>query len=245
MRALAAALRLLTIFPVPGGALETAEDRASSPAWFPVAGVLLGALLGGFCWAVGRSLPPWVAGVLVAIGMAAVSGCLHLDGLSDSADGLLSSRPRERVLEIMKDSHIGAMGAIALWSDLSMKAACVASLPEDVRWRAVAVAVVAGRSAMTLAISAVPYVREAGLGRDYCRRRSWPGSLAAVLIPAACAFGLLRGPGLVMIAIAGVVFFLFCLHCRRRIGGITGDTLGASCELAEISALVVAAGVLR
>ena len=114
MKRFLAAIRFLTILPLPGewGAAES--DLADSVPFFPVVGLLLGGLAAAIAWGMARIAPPMVAAAVIVVAMLSFSGCLHLDGLSDTADGFLSSRNRQRMLEIMKDSHAGAMGVIAV-----------------------------------------------------------------------------------------------------------------------------------
>jgi adenosylcobinamide-GDP ribazoletransferase len=171
------------------------------------------------------------------------SGCLHLDGLSDTADGFLSSRTRERILEIMKDSHTGAMGVIAIVCLLLVKFAVLASLPAETLWPAVLLMPLAGRCAIVLQIALLPYARPSGLGNIFYRRSSWLAAFLAVGILAVVAGGLVGPRGLIVWAACLVVALAFSAYAYRKIGGATGDTFGAVCEIVEVvPALVLALG---
>jgi adenosylcobinamide-GDP ribazoletransferase len=170
----------------------------------------------------------------------AVSGALHLDGLADTADGFLSSRPRERILEIMRDSRVGPMGVLAIAGMLLLKVAAVASLAPPARFGTLLLLPLAGRTAPVLMMAALPYVREQGLGTAFQRPRIVLAPLLALALLAAAGFLAVGTAGLVAAAAAVGATALFALWCRAKIGGYTGDTLGGACELAEVvPALVV------
>ncbi len=255
MKPLLAALRFLTIVPVPGGWGTAEEDLARSVPWFPLIGLLLGAAAAGLAWAVSLAAPPLLAAAVVVVVLLSFSGCLHLDGLADTADGFLSSRPRERILEIMKDSHIGAMGVIAIACLLLVKFAALASLPAGMFWRAVLLMPLAGRCAIVVHMALLPYARPSGLGAIFYRRpRPWvhgarPGArprwvaIWAAGVLAAVGFGLLGWRGLVVWAVCMAATAVFSAYTYRKIGGATGDTFGAVCEIMEaVPAIVLAIG---
>ncbi len=243
MRRFLAAIRFLTIIPVPGS-LGTAEaDIVGSKPFFPLVGLAAGAAVAALAWLGGLMLLPVVMAALTVILMAAVSGGLHLDGLSDTADGFLSSRPRERILEIMKDSHVGAMGVIAIVCVLMVKFAALAASGAPghaAPWASAGLAVLGGRCMMVVSMTLLPYARpEGGLGSIFYRQRSVPAAAACAVVPAVAGFLLAGRAGLAAAVIAALVTMVFALQCRRKIGGATGDTIGATCELAEAAMLVV------
>jgi adenosylcobinamide-GDP ribazoletransferase len=185
------------------------------------------------------------ASVFVVLVLVAASAGLHMDGLADTADGLLSSRPRARVLEIMRDSHIGAMGVIAVVGVLLLKVTLLSSIVDgSSRWRMVLLAPVAGRCALLLVMSVFPYARqEGGLATVF-----QPGHRRAVLLAVWSVVVLFvtgwlcasyRGLAIAGASLAGAL--LLGWYVRRRIGGYTGDTLGATSELVEILPFLVAA----
>ncbi len=235
-----AGLAFLTILPVPHRWCGESRDLERSLGWFPLIGLLIGGMIAGFDAGVNALLPVLPASVLTVIAMVAISGALHLDGLADTADGFLSSRPRERILEIMRDSRVGPMGVFAIVGILTLKIAAVASLAPAARFGTVLLMPLAGRMAPVLLMSTLGYVRENGLVTAFQRKRTFFAPLFAVVVLSAAGFLAVGAIGLVAAAAAVGVTAIFALWCRTKIGGYTGDTLGAACELAEVvPALVV------
>ena len=241
-----AALRFLTIVPIPGHLEDETEALAGSLPYFPVVGLLIGLLLAIIAWLVWPLLPALPAATVMVFLLFAISGGLHLDGLADSADGLFSARPREQILEIMRDSHIGSMGVIALIIVLLMKTAALASLPQSQAAGALFLMPVAGRCLMIFMMALLPYLRgpegKAALFYQQAGQQKKIIPLTGAILYSACWYGG-GGAGLIAGSAAVCLMFAFVALCRRRIGGATGDTLGASCELSEtVIALVLAAG---
>jgi adenosylcobinamide-GDP ribazoletransferase len=245
MKPLFAALRFLTIVPVPGGWGTAEEDLARSVPWFPIIGLLLGAAAAGLAWVLSWAAPPMVAAAVLVVVLLSFSGCLHLDGLADAADGFLSSRPRERILEIMKDSHIGAMGVIAIVCLVLLKFASLASLPAGTLWPTVLLMPLAGRSAIVVHMALLPYARSSGLGAIFYRRRPLWAAAWAVGVLATVGFCMLGWRGLVVWAVCMAATAALSAYSYRKIGGATGDTCGAICEIMEaLPAIALALGPL-
>lgn len=243
MKSLLAAIRFLTIVPIPGNWGTAEDDLARSVPWFPVIGLLLGVVAAALAWALSYIAPPMTVAALVVVILLTFSGCLHLDGLADTADGFLSSRTRERILEIMKDSHTGAMGVIAIVCLLLVKFASLASLPAETLWPAVLLMPLAGRCAIVLQIALLRYARPSGLGNIFYRRSSWLAAFLAVGVLAVVAGALVGSRGLIVWAACVAVTLAFSAYAHRKIGGATGDTFGAVCEIVEVvPALVLALG---
>jgi len=181
--------------------------------------------------------------VLVTIALAAVTGGLHLDGLSDLFDGLGGGQGnREKTLAIMRDSRIGAQGAIAVFLALGAKIAAASTLIEDGDFLALAAIPVIGRFAVGPAIVLFPYARAEGLGRAFNGRARPPQLVIAALITGAVILGL--GPTLVAAALGALgVTLLLAVALRLHLGGLTGDIYGAIIEIAEVTAAFLA--VLR
>ena len=229
--------RALAFLTPLGGA---AEPDLRTFSWFPAAGALIGAVLGGVWWGAERLWPPAVAAAIVVAADLALTGLLHVDGLVDAADGLLPQLPRERRLAIMVEPTVGAYGVAVVGAVLLLRFAALASMEPDVL-------LIAGiwcgsRTAMAVAARAVPYARAEGglasalLGGDW-RPVGLYGLIAAVSLGAfadgrrtelAVVAGLLASAGVVALA-------------RRRLGGFTGDVLGAAGIVGETVALLVAA----
>ncbi|MFA5863569.1 MAG: adenosylcobinamide-GDP ribazoletransferase [Phycisphaerae bacterium] len=247
MRRFVAALRFLTILPLPTQYGSSESDLRGSVVCFPLIGLLIGGVGAGLAWILWQVFPALPAGMLIVIFLLAVSGGFHLDGLSDTADGFLSSRPRDRILEIMKDSRVGAMGVIAVVCVLGLKTAALGSLNASTAWRAVVLMPLAGRCLMVVNMTLLPYARrEGGLGNLFYEKRSWVNVIWALAVLGLAGWLVAGVAGLVAVGISTGTGLIFAVYSYRKIGGATGDTLGASCEIVEtISALIFAAGPVQ
>lgn len=237
------ALRFLTVLPVPGLPPATAEAIPRAIPLFPLAGAVIGALLVGVGLAAGLFWDAWVRATLIVVAWGVITAGLHLDGLSDTFDAVMSWRSRERKLEIMKDSRIGAMGALALIALLALKVAWLHSLG-DAWLAAVGLAPVLGRWANMLGIFWFPAAREGGLGRDFqahVRRGDFWIATGSTLALALLLGGL---RGLIALALVAAVAYGLARWWTRALGGLTGDTYGALCEIGEAVALATLAAQL-
>lgn len=246
MRSFAAALKFLTFVPVPQAWTGDAATLARGLPWFPVVGLLIGGFMAALTLGLRQILPPLPLAAALVAALVLVSRGLHLEGLSDTADGFLSSRPRAQVLEIMKDSRAGAMGVIAVVLVLLAKFSLLASVAPTHLWRIVILTPLVGRCAHVLTMAVLPYARlEGGLATVFAqaiggRARRVALCVWAAAVPLATGALLLGWLGAVAAVASVAMIVLFGLVCRRKIGGYTGDTLGASCELAELVPPLVA-----
>jgi adenosylcobinamide-GDP ribazoletransferase len=229
----------LGFLTVVGGAAP--PDRRA-PAWFGVVGALVGLAVGGLWWVAGQIWPAAVAAVLAVAADAALTGMLHLDGLADSADGLLPPVDPTRRLAIMAAPDVGAFGMAAVALVLVARVAALASLAPDPLL--VAGLWAGARAAMALTLGRVPYAR--GPGGTAAGFAGDPGTrtiAAATLLVAGLAVLVALGPlpGLVTALAAAAGFAGVIALAVRRIGGYTGDVLGAAGVVAETVGLIVAA----
>lgn len=184
-------------------------------------------------------LPHQLLCCVLILSLAAISGFLHLDGLADTADGFFSSRPREQILQIMKDSRNGAMGIIGILFILLFKYAALTSIPPGSMVQIALLMPLAGRGGIILTMYLLPYAREeGGLGQLFYVSKGWvvPFYSLCFLVPA-----LIFAQMKVLLLCCGTVVAasLFFAHwCKKKIGGATGDTLGAICEISETAAAV-------
>ena len=230
----AAAFRFLTIIPLPGRLGTDEDDLKGALPYFSLVGIVLGLLAGAAAWFLYSSFPPLVAAVFLTLILLSFSGALHLDGLADSADGFFSSRKRELILEIMRDSRIGVMGVVALVMLLLLKVSALAQLDPKNAVQAAILMPIAGRSALVLMMFLLPYVRpEGGMGTIfYPQRKGLVLLLTLVLFSGSCVV-ILGTYGMVAVMVVLLTVFLFSRLCHKKIGGATGDTIGASCEIVE------------
>ena len=229
------ALRFLTILPIPESWCGDETSFHKSPDWYPLVGLLIGLMMAVLdlflCWL----LPMPVASVLLLLAMITISGALHLDGLADSADAFFSSRGREQMLEIMKDSSAGPMGVTAIVLVLLLKLMLLIALPLIWRWQVVLLMPLAGRSVLPVISSWFPYARSNGTAAFTHSQFSGARLLIALvvlLIPSFILLGWLAG--LVITVVVCFCSWLLGRYSQRKIGGFTGDTLGATCELVEL-----------
>lgn len=234
MRRLLAAVAFLTRAPLPKRLVFDGEVVARAAMFFPVVGALLGLVSVGARWTIEPLLTPMsTAAIVVAVG-AVATGALHLDGLADTADGFGGGRSRDDVLRIMRDHAVGAYGSVALVLVLGVKIVAIAALVEAKRADMYLILAPAlARWASVPLGFALPYARpEGGTGAAASKIGLLEVIGASILVGAlALALGRWRGAALWgAVAIASVVTAVITL---RRIGGVTGDVLGANTEMCE------------
>ncbi len=239
IRAFALALQLLTRLPVPSSSRPPRpEELGLSVPFFPVVGLIIGALLAGL-HAMLWLIDPGVLAAMVLVTWVLLTGGLHLDGLADTADAWIGGQgDRDRTLAIMKDPRSGPIAIAAIVVVLLAKfAALQALLAGDARIILV-LAPVLGRTVIILLLITTPYVRPDGLGAPYADHLPRLSCGLLVLLVAAATIALLDWKGGALLGGLGVGFLGLRYWLLTRLGGATGDTLGAACELAETVALL-------
>jgi adenosylcobinamide-GDP ribazoletransferase len=211
------------------------EQVARAAAWFPLIGGLLGLAYGAVWLGATLVMPPYVAAILVLVCEALLTGALHFDGLADMADGFGGGRTRDDVLRIMRDHSIGTYGATALALMLLLTASCLVALKTPLLvacWLAAGGAF--GRWAIVLLSRALPYARPDNAISSHVGAREL--TLATLTV---CATGfLIRWHALAATGITLLITLALGAFARRRIGGITGDTLGATAQICETAVLL-------
>ncbi len=233
-----ASLQFLTILPL-GKLGDFPGHRMVS--YFPVAGLILGLLLALIDRALQYIFPLSIVSLMDLVFLAVFTGALHLDGLADTADGLFSHRSREEALRIMKDSRVGTMGILALIFVLGAKWAGITSLHEHRVYYLILIPAYA-RGAFTIAIYFLGYIRpEGGTAKDFFVDNKSIGSLGWLLAPV--AFSLWLGfRGIILNGVFIGIVILVTLYYKKKLGGITGDMLGALGEVTE-AGLFLFAGI--
>jgi adenosylcobinamide-GDP ribazoletransferase len=242
------ALSFLTPF---GGA---ADPAPSALAWFPLVGAIIGLAVGGAWWVARRGLAPPAAAAIAVIADAAATGMLHLDGFADAADGLLPPLPQERRLEVMADPRLGAFGVAGLAIVLLARFGAFASMmPSPL---AVAALWSGSRTAMAVTARTVPYARPGGLASAFLAGPGAGGARprAAAGLPGPAVVGVAGGLLALGLAFAGRgVHGLAAVGAElagaaavvswawRRLGGFTGDVLGAAAVAGETAGLLTLA----
>lgn len=239
----ALALQFLSRLPTGRRNIYSPERWARIPCWFGLVGLVLGALSAALLWGIAQVLPQAVA-VLLTLGiMMLVTGGLHEDGLADAADGMGGGPTAERALEIMRDSQIGSYGVLALVMALLLQATCLALMPLSWAMGALVLAHTISRSVMALALGQGRYLRPRGAGTGLDRPLGTKG-LALTFGTVLCAMGIGVALTVPLLALMLAVFLSggaasVWLHLtRRKLGGDTGDTLGAAQMISATACLI-------
>lgn len=224
------AIAFLTILPTPTRAIN---NDGRQILYFPLVGLIIGFLLCGVDQLLSLLSHTEIRIVGDVLLLAFISGALHLDGLADTADGFFSHRPREQILEIMKDPRVGVMGVLAIIFCVLLKLAGVAGIIhlESLIWLAIAPAL--GRTAQVIGLVFVNHVAsEKTLAKDFYQQGEY-----FLLLYCPIPFAILIYMDWVLGFATLIIFALFLsallFYFKKRIGGITGDTLGATSEIIE------------
>jgi adenosylcobinamide-GDP ribazoletransferase len=238
MRLYLIALQFLTIIPLPFDTRCQKEDLGRATACFPLVGLTIGGLLVGLNWLIAPWLSPPLTAALLITALAALTGALHLDGLADVCDGLAARGGRERFLAVMKDSHIGAVGAVGLVLGLLLKWQALVAVPPEIKWQALLLFPLLARFGQVQTIVFARSARQDGIGSAIA------GSAGGVQLFIAgglslAAVSVLGIRGLVTFAAVLASTALLKMWFQSRLGGITGDVIGCINELNEILVLIL------
>ncbi|HMS86529.1 MAG TPA: adenosylcobinamide-GDP ribazoletransferase [Nitrospira sp.] len=225
----------------------TAPELATSMAWYPVVGLLIGGSLAIADLVLHTGFDPLVVNALLIALLVLLTRGLHQDGLADTLDGLAGGGTVSERLSIMRDPHIGALGATGLFLSLILRYVGLMALPQELRLPALCCMPAVGRWAMVTSAWVSPYARkEGGLAAPFLTHLSWRHVVLATLV---VAVGLGVGFGVVssFVVMMGGAFVVLMgwWGCRSWFGGITGDTLGATNETVEILFLLFVPLLLR
>jgi adenosylcobinamide-GDP ribazoletransferase len=232
---------LLTRIPVSLSESLSLKEIGRSSLFFPMVGGIVGGwLVGVYYLSAALWKEPMLLTACTLVGWITITGGLHLEGLMDSCDGLFCGKPREDMLRIMKDSRVGAFGVIGLVCLTALKVGGLGALPPTDAWKALLTAPVLGRWSMTYAVTAYPYARpEGGMGAAFAEHSDWRCLLGASLIALALTGGIWGLRSLILIPGAFGVTWLVAGWMSKQLGGLTGDTYGALCELTETTVLLL------
>lgn len=229
MKPLVAAFGFLTRLPMPQVGADRA-DFAEAIRWYPLVGVVIGLFVAGAGWAA-TQLDPWAGALAALVAWIAITGALHLDGLSDLSDGMGAAHGnRDRLLAVMADPHIGSFGVVAIVLQLLAKLVLLQAIAPAGWWPLVAVPFAARTGPLVWARWLVPL--HPGLGAAIAGAVRWRdltgwaalGAAGAVFVPA--------------LVVAPVLILAWGWWLKARVGGVTGDCHGAGIELVETGLLV-------
>jgi adenosylcobinamide-GDP ribazoletransferase len=231
-----AALQFLTIFPTPFSHKVTAKTSEQSLTYFPLIGLILGAILLGINYGLIFILPSSVVNVLLIVALVILTGAHHLDGFIDTCDGVIAGKSKKERLAIMSDSKVGTFGIVGAILLLLLKYVSLSSarilpalllMPTLSRW------------AMVSIIFTFPYAKRSGMGLAFKQGATWQRLTIATITASIVSIVLLKLWGLVLMAALWLVSFGIASYFRSRLGGLTGDNYGAINEIAEVLVLIL------
>jgi adenosylcobinamide-GDP ribazoletransferase len=209
-------------------------------AWYPIVGAALGSIMVGV-YSIGSAVfPDGVLRPMLVVLLVILTGGLHLDGFADVCDGFYAGRTKAEALRIMKDPHVGTMAVIGIITVLMMKVVLLSSLPAAMLSSALLIFPAIGRGGMVWGMWMAPYARpEGGTGETFFRTLAGRHVWTATVLLSAWALLFAGWPAVIVLLFAAGATKIFVGYCGRRIGGMTGDTLGALNELLELLTLVL------
>jgi len=238
MRRYLIALQFLTILPTPSSKHYEANDLGRSTAWFPLVGLTIGGLLLLADLALTPLFPRHLVDALLVALLAIITGALHLDGLADVCDGLAARGSKERFLAIMKDSRVGAIGAVGLILLLLLKYTALLAVPIYLKHATLLLFPALSRFTQVLVMTGARAARTDGLGVCFLSGiSSTQFSLAAAyIIPLCWLLG--HTAGIAALCVTAVWGIAAKSYFTNRLGGISGDIVGFSSEIAELLTLL-------
>jgi len=249
MREFLLALQFLTIITLVPNLKADGAMLSKSTAYFPLIGFIIGILTAVFDWTISDIFPNYITGVLDVIWLTILQRGLHLDGLGDTFDGMIGGHTQERALEIMKDSRCGAFGIVSITLVLLLKASTFTSLTfanNNEGWRFIILALCLSRWGIHFMGFLSKYAREeGGLGiyftGDNVKNTFWISTLSAITV----SFFLMNIKGLIIFIFLVLWTYIFAIYFRNKLGGITGDVMGAYNEITEVLILLAGVAILK
>jgi len=233
------ALQFLTIIPINIPREIDERDLAKSQAYYPLIGAGLGLILWGVFFILHDIFPKNVVSTILVMLLVFITGGLHLDGLADTLDALGSRKSREKMLEIMKDSRLGTMGAVGIMSILILKMEFLSCLPRSLSAPALILMPIMGRWSIALPALLFSYARpEEGKGKFYIEGANFKVfSVSTGIALTLILLVMFSLKGIFLLLIVGLVAILLGKYLNSRLGGLTGDTLGFIIEVEEVITL--------
>jgi len=242
---LLAALQFLTVVPISRRPEVGAEEVGASQGYFPLVGLLLGAILAGLNWLLGLILPVAIVNVLLIIVLVILTGAIHIDGFIDTCDALFGRRTTEERWKIMSDSRVGAFSVVGAICLLLLAYASLGAIPETYKVIALVLMPALGRWSIVYAIYAFPYAKPVGSGVIFKEQANWKRLALATSLALVSTLGLLAIKGVTHIfaglALIFAVWLLAAalgLFLQRRFSGLTGDSYGTINEVIQVFVLI-------
>ncbi len=242
---LLAALRFLTVIPIPGRREISAEEAGASLGYFPLVGLFLGAILAGIDWSLSLILPSSIVNAVIIIALLLLTGALHIDGFIDTCDALFGRRTVQERWQIMSDSRVGGFGVVGAFCLLLLVYVSLGGIAEAYKMVALILMPALSRWSMVYAIFAFPYAKPAGLGKTFKQQANWRKLVLATSLVLASTLGVLIIKGLVMMFAGLALIFMVWLiaavlglFLQRKFAGLTGDSYGTINEVTQVSILI-------
>ena len=232
-------IQFMTRIPVFVKVEYDEEKLGKSIKYFPLVGAIIGIFLYGINILAGKiTVNRQIAAMIIIIAEIFITGLIHIDGLADTADGLFSYAEKEKILEMMKDSRVGTNGAVALILYFMTKVI----LLSEIRPEYIILYPVISRLSTSINAGLGEYARKNGMSNEIIAKNGKKEAGISIIITMILSFIILKVKGLIILIFAILFILLLMKGVKRKIGGITGDTMGASLELTSI--LVLLAGVV-
>ena len=232
-------MQFMTRIPIPVNVEYDEEKLGKSVKYFPLVGAIIGVFLFAVNFLTGKITGNrQIIAIALIIAEILITGLIHIDGLADTADGLFSYAKKEKMLEIMKDSRIGTNGTVALILYFLAKAVFLTAVKPEY----IILYPIISRMATSINAGLGEYARKKGMSNGIIEKNGKKDVAISIVITAVLSFGILGLKGLIVLALAILFILFFMENVKRKIGGITGDTMGASLELTAI--LVLFAGII-
>lgn len=239
MRGFLIAMTFFTRIPLPVPKDITSEEFTRSYRYYPLVGLVIGLILWLLAKVLAPYYPPLVLGAVLLAAELMLTGGIHLDGFMDSMDGLLSARTPDKILEIMKDSRVGAHASMALGGLLILKFAMLASLT-PLSLSILIVMPMLSRWVFQIGMIAFPYARSQGLGKGFHEASQWLTFILNGLVLCGLAYYLLGLAGPLALSVTALMITWLSYRISALLGGLTGDLYGAFIELSEVICLLAA-----
>ncbi len=242
---LLAALQFLTVIPIPRRREVSAEEVGASQGYFPLVGLLLGAILAGIDWLLSLILFTSIVNAVIIIALVLLTGALHIDGFIDTCDALFGRRTPEEKWQVMSDSRVGSFGVVGAFCLLLLAYVSLGGVSESYKMVALILMPALSRWSIVYAIFAFPYAKPEGLGKTFKEQANWRKLALATSLVLASTLGLLLIKGLALIFVGLALIFMVWLvaaalglFLQRKFAGLTGDSYGAINEVAQVFILI-------
>jgi len=238
MPGLLLALQFLTVIPLRISNVNE-KKLGVSLIYFPIVGLLIGLFLTGINNLLFfAGFPEFVTNIILVVSLVILTGGMHLDGLSDTFDSIFSVKGKDEILRIMRDPHAGAMGVLSIICVLLLKISFLSCINPVLKNPALIIMCISSRWAMVFAMRFFPYARQEGKARIYMQNMNANIFIMSTAIAIACLLVIGNAMGVLVFVFVAVFAALCSKFVTKKISGITGDTLGALCELCEVVVLL-------